>query len=294
MSRQSNEEVLMRNYLLGELEDETQQQEVEERLLTDDGFAERLSAAQDNLIDEYVFAALSESERESFEKHFLLNEERRKKVLFAQTMELYVDEHYGQQLSATDASHLPFPWWKNPLQLLRSYKTWLVAIPVVILLLFFLTPKVVRWLRPPDPLALVRAQRTSIEWQIAEVNKRPPDQRVQALPASELTLQSGLLREDDGIPRVALTHDIKLLTLKLTVPQVQHKKYRALVFTVEGDELFAVEELTPEADAKAAAVLLKIPTEFLPTGDYQIQLQGVADGQLAKAVLYNFRVIKKK
>src|SRR5215213_8963501 len=126
MSQQSDEEVLMRNYLLGVI-DEAEQEKVEERLLCDDDFAERLSTAQDNLIDDYVFGALSESERESFAKNFILTDERRKKMLLAQSIEFYVDEHYSPQAPLRpDDSHHPSPWWRNSLQLLQSYKMWLI------------------------------------------------------------------------------------------------------------------------------------------------------------------------
>jgi anti-sigma-K factor RskA len=293
MSQQSNDEVLMRNYLLGEL-DEGRQEQVEERLLYDDDFAEKLSTAQDALIDDYVFDALPEGERQSFEKNFVLNDERRDKILFAQTFEIYVDERYGQQPPTLDNAHPPPPSWRNPLPFLRAHKAW-AAISAIVALLLFLTPTMVRWIKPPpDQVALLRARRASIERQIAEVNNRPTNQSSQA-PTSELVLQPTLLREDSGIKRVILTEDIKLLTLKLTLPQAQHENYRALVLTVEGDELFAIDGLRFESDAGVATVLLKIPSEFLMTGDYQIQLRGeAADGSVSDAVRYNFRVINKK
>jgi hypothetical protein len=215
-------------------------------------------------------------------------------MLFASTLEMYVDERYGKQPFTLDESHPPSPWWSNPWQLLRSYKAWL-AIPAIVLLLVFLAPKVFRWLKLSDHGAPVQTQRASIERQIAEFNKHPTDQNVQALPTYELPLESSLLREDGGIKRATLTPDIKILTLKLALAQVRHEKYRALVLTVEGNELFAIDGLTPEAGAGATVVSLKIPTEFLTTGDYQIQLRGVApDGQLDEGVRYSFRVIKQK
>jgi anti-sigma-K factor RskA len=291
MSRQSAEEVLMRNYLLSVL-DEEEQEQVEERLLVDEGFARRLSTAQDHLIDDYVFDALSEIERESFEKNFIITDERRKKMLLARTLEVYVDERYRPQPAQPDNSHLPSAWWRNLLHLLRSHKAW-IAVPAIVLLLFFLTPKIFRWTKPLDPIANIQSQRANIERQIAELNKRSTDQRVQALSAYELALQPTQLREDGGIKSVTLTSDIKLLALKLALPQVKREKYSALVLTVEGDELFAVEELTPETDAGVPVVLLKIPSEFLITGDDQVQLRGVAaPGQLDNPVRYNFRVIK--
>ena len=291
MSRQSDEEILLRNYLLGELDEETQEQ-VEEHLLCDASFAERLSAAEDNLIDDYVFAALPKSERQSFEKNFILTDERRQKILFAQTLELYVDEHYGQQPSTLAAAHRPSPAQSSPWQFLKAHKAWF-AVPAIALLLVFLTPKIVRWLKPSDEVARLQAQRASIERKIAEVNKRPAEQNTQALPAYELALPPTLLREDGGMKRANLTEDIKLLTLKLKLPQVQYENYLALVSTIEGEELFAIEGLRSEVDAGVAVIILKIPSEFLPTGDYQIQLRGVAaDWRVEDAARYNFRVIK--
>lgn len=291
MSQQSDEEVLMRNYLLGVI-DEAEQEKVEERLLCDDDFAERLSTAQDNLIDDYVFGALSESERESFAKNFIITNERHKKMLLAQSIEFYVDEHYGRQaLLQPDDSPPPPSWWRNSLQLLQSYKMWLV-VPALVILLFFLTPKIVRWLKP-DQAAPGRVQRENIERQIAELNKRPADQQPQGQSAYELALQPTMLREEGGIKRVTLTGDIKLLTLKLALPQAQQEKYDALTLTGEGEELFAIAGLTPQAEAGVAVVVLKIPTEFLTRGDYEIQLRGGAsDSQPYSTVRYYFRVLK--
>lgn len=293
MSRWSDEEVLLRNYLLGGLDEATREQ-IEEHLLCDDGFAERLSTAQDALIDDYVFDALSESERESFNKNFIINDERRQKILFAQTMEIYVDEHDGPQPPPRADARPLSPSWRNPLPFIQAHKA-LVGTSAVVLLLLLLTPAMLRWLRSPDQTALRRERRASIERRIAEVNKRPADQSTQALPASELALQPTLLREDSGLKRVTLTDDTKLLTLKLVLPQAQHEIYRALVLTVEGEELFAADGLTSEVEAGIPAIRLSLPAEFLATGDYQVQLRRVApDGVLTEVGRYSFRVINQK
>lgn len=294
MSQQSDEEMLVRNYLLGSLDEEGQEQ-VEELLLCDDSFAERMFTAQDNLIDEYVFDALPENERESFEKNFHFTDERRKKLLFAQTMKVYVDEHPDEQAFPIDGSHPAPPSWRNPLLFLQAHKALsAISLAGVVLLIFF-TPKIVRWLTPPDQVALFEAQRASIERQIAEVNKHPADPRIETLRAYDLSLQPTVLRADSGIQPVILTEDIKLLNLKLALSQVKHDNYQALVSTVEGKELFAVNDLASEVDAGGATVLFKIPTEFLPTGDYQIQLRvRTADGKIENVRRYHFRVTNKR
>lgn len=87
MIQQRDEEAMMRSYLLGDL-DETLREEVEKRILCDSGFAERLSVAQDHLIDDSVFDGLSEGELESFQNNFVTNEERRNKIRIAQAFEM--------------------------------------------------------------------------------------------------------------------------------------------------------------------------------------------------------------
>lgn len=292
MSQRSDEEVLLRNYLLGGLNEATREQ-LEERLLCDDGFAERLSAAQDDLIDDYVFAALSDSERESFDKNFIINDERRRKMRFAQAMEIYVGERDETQPPARIDTHPPAAPLGAPLSFLRAHKVWVTVSACVLLLLLF-TPPLLRWLRPTDQATLVRERRASIERRIAELNHPAAGQSIQSLPALELTLPQSLLREDGGLPRITLTDDIKLLTLKLALPQVRHENYSALVLTVEGDELFGVNNLKSDVDTGVAAVRLNLPTEFLATGDYQIQLRAVAvGGGAAEVGRYSFRVIKQ-
>src|SRR6185369_7852300 len=124
MNRQNDEEVLRKDYLLGRLSDEMRDK-IEERLIDDDDFVETLSTTEDDLIDDYVFGALTEGERKSFEENFVINDERRRKVQFAQSVELYLDKLAGPQTPVQ-----PAPWWETPLQFLRAYKLW-IAVPVL-------------------------------------------------------------------------------------------------------------------------------------------------------------------
>lgn len=284
MNRQNDEELLRKDYLLGRLSDEVRDQ-VEERLLDDEDFVEKLSTTEDDLIDDYVFGALSESERKSFEDNFVINDERRRKVQFAQSVELYLDK-----LADPQPPVQPAPWWETPLQLLRSYKFW-IAIPVLGLLLLLIVPPIIQWIKPGDPTAVVQTRRALIERQIAEFNEGSTDP---GLAAYELDLESTTtLRDKGGIKRATLAPNIKFLNLKLKLSSSPETKYRALVSTVEGNELFAVENLEPESEAGTAVVHLKIPTEFLNTGDYQIQLGGIpTNRQSDNPMRYYFGVIK--
>lgn len=278
----NDEEVLRKDYLLGQLSDRARE-EVEERLLDDDEFVEKLSATEDNLIDDYVFGALSRSERQSFEENFVINDERRNKLQLAQSLDAYLDKlDRPTPAGPVDSA----PRWTTPLQVFRSYKFW-IAVPALLILIFF-APRIVRWLQPNDQIAIVQAHRSRIERRIAELNKQYNNQ---TLPSHDLTLSAASAQRDaGGINRVTLSQDVKILKIRLAVPSQPQENYRGIVSTLEGTELFTINDFQRE---NGNVLRVDIPTDDLPTGDYQLQLGGIApDGGLIDAVRYYFGLIK--
>jgi hypothetical protein len=75
------DEQLIRQYLLGEL-DEQQLQQVEERTMTDDDFYRQVELIEDELVEEYVSSGLTEQQRARFEQVYLANPKGRQQVSF--------------------------------------------------------------------------------------------------------------------------------------------------------------------------------------------------------------------
>jgi hypothetical protein len=76
-----NPELIVR-YLLGEPLSETEQAEIERRLFGNDEFLEEIQATELQLMARYLQNDLSPRERELFENHFLLSQERRNALEF--------------------------------------------------------------------------------------------------------------------------------------------------------------------------------------------------------------------
>jgi tetratricopeptide (TPR) repeat protein len=93
MSDHIHEHLELRAYLLGKLESPTELERIEEKFLLDKDYQDQLSFQEDVLIEEYVDKLLSESERESFENHFLIDPERRKKLELFLLLERYNKEN---------------------------------------------------------------------------------------------------------------------------------------------------------------------------------------------------------
>ncbi|MDX6574249.1 MAG: hypothetical protein QOE96_202 [Blastocatellia bacterium] len=290
MIEPDNEQTIMRKYLLAELE-EPLQEEVDERIVCDKAFAERLGVAQDDLIDDYVFDGLSESEREDFQKNFLLDDERRQKLMIAQAFEVYVAEGKELQPMIGHESWAVADRWRNALGFFQRHKFWVTLAFAAILLFVFFAPQITRLILP-KATAPVDEERARIERQLAELNSRPLVTTDQVSMA--LTLQPTRLREGGELRKVVLNKENKLVKLQLEFSSaVKYAKYRTVVRTVEGRELFTIDNLKSESGVNV--VVLRIPSEFLSTGDYQIELYGISeDGVAASVALYDFRIIKSR
>ncbi len=85
------DERLIRQYLLGELSEEGQAK-VQDRLLCDSEFFDRLVIEENELIDDYLRGALTEEREEKFKSYFLAAPERHHKLRFAKALKKRISE----------------------------------------------------------------------------------------------------------------------------------------------------------------------------------------------------------
>ena len=79
----------IRRYLMGSLHDEAELRLIEKNLLLDDDFAERLAIAEDELVEDYLDGALSETERRQFVEFFLISAENKNKLRLLKNLRRY-------------------------------------------------------------------------------------------------------------------------------------------------------------------------------------------------------------
>jgi len=96
-----NARTLLYRYLLGESA-EGENLEVEERLLAEAGYRERLRETEYELIAAYVSGDLTIDKRERFEKNFLRSEERREKLRLAELLYEYARIEVNKLPTASD------------------------------------------------------------------------------------------------------------------------------------------------------------------------------------------------
>lgn len=82
----------IRKYLLGYIQVEDERRKIEERLMFDDDYFEKILMQEEELIQDYADGHLNTDERQRFEKYFFISEERGRKIKFARVLRRYIDE----------------------------------------------------------------------------------------------------------------------------------------------------------------------------------------------------------
>ena len=131
----------LRRYLLGQL-GEADEERLELRLLTDEGFVEEFDTVVDEITDQYVGNELGAEERKRVEHYFLTSRERQQKVQFA--------DELMQRAAAESGVQNPAPapgfferlraFWTNQPVFFRTATT-MATIVIVVGLVFVMYPR---------------------------------------------------------------------------------------------------------------------------------------------------------
>jgi hypothetical protein len=322
-----NEDDLIRRYLLRELADEEEQQRVEERLMTDDAFFERLKIAEDELVDEYLGNELLQSERQRFELSFLTTPEGRQQVSFNTAFNRYVSE------VAASRRPQPVPPRRGVFASMLAFfsgqsRFATAALAVACLLLIVSGVLGVRLLQLHRQLDQIRAtgqhgteelqqqlaeaqaraeqlnqelqrqkaDNANLEQQIAKLSggqehpETPQKERPQRTLIS-LILRAGTERGDGQNAELKLQPGVDSYKVKLLLDDDNYPSYTAALRTIGGNETTLAGNLKPVGPRTARSVLVTLPATVLRKGDYQLRLYGPAP-EREPSRPYQFRVVE--
>lgn len=264
MTLPSADQSLLRRYLLGTATPESRE-DLEARLFSDDRvFSERLSIAEDELVSDYVQSALTDAERQDFEKHFLCTDDRRANLEFARALHAYAErsggfERSGATRQSSTPRQSPWAWLRRPM----LSPAWAIAAAALLVL-------------------VVQVPRFTTS----------PGNVVSGSNVVAVLLTEGQTRATGSeLPRVRLSADSQIVRLRLDPESNRFTSYRASVFQVDDDALLAEVRLTPAPGSPE--ITLTLPAESLPDGDYYVRLQGISLGANPVPLRrYDFRVIR--
>ena len=267
--RPQPDETLIRRYLLGDLP-ETEANSLEQQYFTDGDAFERVWAAENELVDDYVARRLAAEDRARFERHYLASPPHRERVATARALR--------------DARVVPRPRT-------AAVVGWSVAAALVLALGAWIWPSRSgegprTAMRPTEPSPTISAPTEAAP--DASVIVRPP--AVVALALSPILVRGSGSAPTLRIPRG--TEDV-LLQLEGDPAASGAGRLTAAVRTVEGQTIFEGEVRAASPDERRSLIgTVRVPAARLLAGDYILTLSAVgASGQPSPVHRYYFRVV---
>ena len=278
MNEPSPNEESLRHFLLGRVDD-SEREKIERLFLTDAESKERLLAAEQSLIDDYLEERLSPPDQESFLSQYAGSAAQRRKLRIARSIKEHAEAHGVSAPMAPSSNSQRRGWLGLPV---NPKVIWSVAAILIVAMI------VVVWLQSRRNGR--DAARLASEREIAVLNE--PSRLREPLPQmSTLSVAPITLRTVGAQAQFTPRDDVRVLEVHLLlIPNERHPKYRAVLRRSGDSQQFGFPELPAQTD-NAGFIRVRIPTTLLSRGAYQITLSGIADdGSISSVEEYNFTV----
>ena len=261
----------IKSYLLGLLPEE-EGAEVEARLLTDREFCDELSIGEDDLVEQYLSGALSSSDGQAFESHFVRSPERRQKIRFARALKKYVSA--GENEEQEDPIEIeavpepvvvtPFPRSRLRIFPFRSQVVSSLAAAMVLIVVV------------GSGLILMRV------WQTQQGGGRVLAVELSPAPAT---------RGEGEVKQINLAPDVGSVRLQLDLPKNEYPSYEATVRDSSLRTVFTTKDLKPQPINNFSALMLDVKADLLTPGDYRVHVSGTTpEGRSESVATFSFKI----
>jgi hypothetical protein len=324
MALTSDDQLLIRRYLLGNVTDE-EQRTIEHRLLIDDDYLSEIGATEEDLIDEYARDHLPPGDRLRFERHFLSAPGRTESVAFARVLNACVLKRVARPAALAQISHSSAavtrqqPTHTSRRRVIVHYVSTIAALLLALGVGLLLIDA--RSLR--RQIGRSQAEMAELEQRKGEIQRQLDDQialneararemdreraessRIERelsnllhsvggparLGVLSVTLLPGESRGADQAARVRFSPRIQQVRLSLAIEGPSYDRYIAEVQTPERETLFTRTNLRPQT---GKAVVITLPARLLTGTNYMVRLSTAADGGQKILDTYFFTVVRK-
>ena len=308
MERINSQEDLFRRYLLGELS-AAEQTALEDEYFDDESKYDQLCKAEDELLDAAARGSLSEADRERFERSYLVNPQRRRRVMFAKALAQVVDENRaakrvapqtagGERVERPDTR---LSWLSQLARLPRSLR-FALSTTAALLIVLGGTWLAIETSRLRARLAEARREDETQRRQAQTQSQRIADLEAQyrQLAEERERLQAQLqaakekvsptpapvffalslrgFRDSGGQePRpLIIPRGAEEARLRINLTENEFPGYQVMLLKADGKEVFAIKGLSPQATRNGYVLIVNIPARNLATGDNIIALSGIS------------------
>jgi hypothetical protein len=312
MERINSQEDLIKRYLLGELS-AAEQTALEDEYFADRSKYDQICKAEDEMLDAAARGSLSEADRERFERSYLTNPGRRRRVMFANALVQVVDDEMAARPVALERAE--GEWGERASRRLSwlAQIAWLFRGPRLITLItaalliglggmWFvmetsrLRGRLAEALREGETqqrraqtqaqqIADLEAQhrrlveegeRLQAQLQTAKETTSPASPAAPAPVFFALSLRAFRDPGSQGPRPLIIPRGSEEIRLRLNLPEHEFPSYQVMLLTVDGGEVFTKKGLRLRATRAGNVVVVNIPARMFASGDNVISLSGIS------------------
>jgi len=261
---------LLRQYLLGRIEDGTETElRISQEILLDEDLAEVADSVEEQLIEDYLSGTLPATDRKAAEEHFLQAPERQQKLRFMRLLESYFGTPQavaGERVRTSAEPRKAFRGREKP-----SAFAWnrilIFGQAAALAILFIAGTRYVSSLRTRQTVlegALI-SERTRSERLSKEVSE------LQA-PSARLVLAEGLVRSEGVIRHVDINSTIQRINVEIALPdRPRASSYNVQVTPADSKQPVWSARVLPLVSAEGYVQLkLELPAQGLQPGIYTL------------------------
>jgi len=317
----------IRRYLLRESSD-SESEQIEIRIMTDDGFAEEVRVIEDELVDEYLGGGLSAMQRARFETGYLATPQGKKHLVFAAAF----NKSLSEGILAEESRRRKVPSIRQTVKrwvagYAHSYRWVSIVSAALTLALLLITAVLILRIRNTDRqleklrsdmassrqqdggreektsvdrAATVVAQQDTRQGPLADnkiLNRNSRGSHVGRLsiPVALVVLSPGDTRDGGDIQEVRAASSKGVVRIELILPESsrdssEFESYKGLLKTA-GRQIPISCSKGSRKDQKNR-VFATLPVRDLPSNDYDLWLTGIEAGNESNIATYSFRLIK--
>jgi hypothetical protein len=258
----------IRDYLLGRLSPQRQEQ-VENKIFSDDDFHEEVEIVEEELLDQYARGEITGEEKRFFEQHFLASPLRKQKLAFSQAL---------QTKANSPERIIPRPVSTFYLYALAACVLSLVALGLVSY-------------RLSNNLRQQRDRTAQLIHELEDLRKtisQVPAGDLASQPLQVAKLSPGILRGGTALSRISVPDGIRAIQFALRVPVNIEGETSVELLDDAGGLITNIPGSLPQKIGQHLVVIATFDRKFLKPGNYFIQVNPLATP--SSKLRYSFQI----
>jgi hypothetical protein len=271
----------IRQYLLVNLP-ETESEEIDLRVISDENFADELTHAEDNLMEDFLDEELSEAEIKLFHENFLISEERIERLKQISLLRIYAQNETKESAIETEIAESEGFFDKLSKVFALTQRPGLAVLTVLLVILSGFIVWKVAFNKPETEIA-------RLEKEAIELNKQDLSNLDEFKDLANLSIFPGKTRSGDEENNLKVEKSTENILLRLALPSdLSDTNDFNLKITGNQNETISLKEIRVYDNKNGKEIRLLIPKSALKKGEYQIEV--VPENNDKYPLNYTFKV----